>query len=187
MTVCILDEDARRVMLALDELLRHDEGVEATLPGGETVTTSHTASKTHPCPKCLRTADDGAEFSTGQSYCKDCTRRWKDETNARTQPHAEHHREPWSELEVEMLLEAVAEGMPQEEIAVLLGRTYHATHGKLQNVRRLLEMGFEVTYITRTITTTTTTATIRKDPNYVASQPDEDRWWEPSYYKGENV
>lgn len=181
MKSCILDDDARRVMLALDELRVHDEWVEAHLPRGDSVTTSHS----HICPKCLRTCDDGAVFNCGQSYCKDCSRLWKDEINARTHPHAEHHGEPWSELEIEMLLAAAAEGMHQEDIAVLLGRTYHATHGKLKSVRRLLAMGYEIT--TTTHTTTTTTATIRKDPNYVASQPDEDRWWEPSYYTGEKV
>lgn len=184
MRVRVLDEDWARVVLALATLAWQDEGVE--------VTTHQEASMTQPakiktCPACGTTGAIGAVFYVSNpTYCKPCTTLRINEhihrINEATRDTAENHRQPWSELEVEMLLSAVAEGMHAKDIAEMLGRTYLAVHGKLENIRRLLATGQAVTYVTFE-TTSTTTVKVTRDPNYVASAPDEDRWWEPDYYK----
>lgn len=159
----VLDDIWRRVVLALDESCWQDEWVEAT----SHQEASMTEPKIKTCPTCGRTGAIGSVFyPSNPTHCKECTTTKINahirEINEATQSTAENHRQPWSELEVEMLLAAVAEGMHAKDIAEMLGRTYLSVHGKLGAVRKLLESGQAVTYVVyETTTTTTTTTTVR--------------------------
>lgn len=94
-------------------------------------------------------------------FCKPCTTAAINEhiqrVNEESRAAADHHREPWSELEVEMLLAAVGEGMHVKDVAEMLGRTYLAVHGKLRVVRQLLAEGKPITVARYTVHTETTT------------------------------
>lgn len=169
MRVRVLDEDYRRVVLALARVLRQDEGVEATTPTPEASMSKPTSGKIKTCPSCGRTGAVGQTFySSNPTYCKPCTTtRINDhvrEINEATRDTAENHRQPWSELEVETLLAAVAEGMHAKDIAEMLGRTYLAVHGKLEAVRKLIDSGQAVSYVVFEATTTTTTKVTVRQP-----------------------
>ena len=186
----VLDDSSARVMLALVAWLLHDESVEAIITGRPPVSS---AGKIKTCPEC---GDSGAIgqffYESNPTYCKSCTTSKINahihELNEATRDSAENHRQPWSELEIEMLLGAVAEGMHAKDIAEMLGRTYLSVHGKLGNLRKLIAEGRAITTAIFEIhTSSRTTVTVHRDPNYVASAPDEDRWWEASYYtKGDS-
>lgn len=126
------------------------------------------ASKIKTCPTCGATGSIGGVFyPSNPTYCKACTTKRINEhiqqVNEATRSHAENHRQPWSELEVEMLLTGVAEGMSGKDLAEMLGRTYLAVHGKIQALRKLLESGQAVSYVVFETTTTTTRTTVRRE------------------------
>lgn len=153
MRVRLLDEDYRRVVLAFWVLARHDEAVEATpLSHREAPVSSPEQRKIKTCPACGSTGTIGGTFyESSPTYCKPCTtskiNAHINKVNELTRTTAEHHREPWSELDVEMLLGAVAEGMSGQDIAELLGRTYLSVHGKLGAIRKLIDEGRAVEYV----------------------------------------
>lgn len=142
--------------------------------------------KIKTCSICGTTGEVGVLFYASRSaHCKPCSVKLINEhireINDATRNTAENHYQPWSEDEVEVLLRGLAEGMHLREVAELLGRTYLACHAKLAHLRQKLAAGETVTYVRRTVTVTRTT--MRRNPNYVASQPDEDRWWDADYYR----
>lgn len=164
MRVRLLDEDWVRVALALDESRWHAELVEAITRRPPVSSTA----KIKTCPTCGVTGAIGQVFyPSNPTYCKPCTTKKINDhihrVNEATRDTAENHRQPWSELEVEMLLTGVAEGMSGKDLAEMLGRTYLSVHGKLGLIRKLLAQGQPVTYITFE-TTTTTTMTVRRQP-----------------------
>lgn len=102
---------------------------------------------------CYRCGSQTNPRYPGQSYCMQCAVDYKNEVNERTKDTATEHRQPWSRLEDDTLLEAKAAGMSIEDMAVLVGRTYHAVHARVHILRYK-----NVSYDTiRTVTTTTTT------------------------------
>lgn len=177
-----LEDDHRVLVLAPGWGRWQDELVEVT-------TTPEDTMSMRTCATCGDTGAVGQLFyESNPTHCKPCTVKKINEhihrINEATRDTAENHRQPWTELEVEMLLSAVAEGMHAKDIAEMLGRTYLAVHGKIRAIRMLADQGQPVTYrsFESTTTTTTTKITVRRDPNHVGSAPDEDRWWEADYY-----
>ena len=164
-----LGQDSLRLVLALWDRVVHDEGVEATPPHPSEAHVT-TPGKIKTCPDCGQTGTIGVLFyPSNPSRCKACTiskiNAHITEVNEQTRSHAENHRQPWSELEVEMLLGAIGEGMHAKDVAEMLGRTYRSVHAKLSAVRKLLERGLDVNYVVFEVTsTTTTTATVRQVP-----------------------
>lgn len=103
------------------------------------------------CPACGTTGTIGGTFyESNPCYCKACTTAKINahihRVNELTRTTAENHRQPWSELEVEMLLGGVADGMSGQDLAEMLGRTYLAVHGKIQAIRKLVDQGRAVEY-----------------------------------------
>jgi hypothetical protein len=130
MRVRLLDEDYRRVVLAWWAADRHAEAVEAT-PAHRRLSpvTNPEQRRIKTCPACGTTGTIGGTFyESNPCYCKACTTAKINahihRVNELTRTTAENHRQPWSELEVEMLLGGVADGMSGQDLAEMLGRTY---------------------------------------------------------------
>ena len=139
------------------------------------------------CHDCGKEGEIGEDFYRARpSYCKKCTgiqiNRHHAEENEASRAHAVNHGELWGSLEIEMLLEGRAENMTILEIAEMVGRTHIAVKSKLEAIRQAERAGKCVTPRSTAGSAPTNTGSPR-NPNYVASQPDEDRWWEPNYYK----
>lgn len=134
------------------------------------------------CCRCKVEKEDGEFYSTMQrNMCKPCYRttyaEYQAARQARSLGTANAHYQRWSELEIEVLLEGVEEGMHIADLAMILERTYYAVASKLRDMRRMGGCD-DVAQETKPVHPA-------RDRNYVASAPDEDRWWEPAYYKGE--
>lgn len=82
--------------------------------------------------------------------------------NSESRNRAEHFREPWSEEEIEMLMELWRDrDVPEEEVAEALGRTIEACRQRFYEVRR----GERSYSIKVTTTRTTTTKTFEVTSN----------------------
>lgn len=99
------------------------------------------------------------------------------ERNKESLAKADHHREPWSQEEIDLLLEFWPAGIdPQEEaeVAEALGRTIEACRQRRYEVL----WGKHVVRTKDTTTTTTTTRTTTTD-HYIGHFDDPaDRWWD---------
>lgn len=114
-----------------------------------------------------------------RNTCKTCMVRQINahiaQVNEESRVTADNHKERWTELEIEMLIEGSGEGMSGQELAALLGRTYLGVHAKLYAIRKAV------------CAEPVAERSPKRDRNYVASAPDEDRWWDSTYYKKEQT